>query len=57
VGKFLLLSILLATVMIPMRAASDRSPKRGFRRTILMMTAFNLFYLFAIIYVLPRVPF
>jgi hypothetical protein len=57
VGKFLLLSILLATVMIPMRAASDRSPKRGFRRTILMMTAFNVFYLFAIIYVLPRVPF
>jgi hypothetical protein len=56
VGKFLLLSILLATVVIPMRAASDRSPKRGFRRTIFFMAAFNVFYLIAIIYVLPRLP-
>lgn len=55
--KFTLLSILLATVIIPMVAASDRSAKRGLRRTVLWMAAFNVAYLFAIIYVYPRLPF
>jgi hypothetical protein len=54
--KFVLLSILLATVIIPMRAATDRSPKRGLRRTIMWMAAFNVAYLIGIIYVLPRLP-
>lgn len=54
--KFLLMSILIATVVIPMIAASDRSAIRGFRRTVVWMAAFNLFYLFAIVYVWPRLP-
>jgi len=54
--KFTLLSILLATVIIPMRAASDRSARSGLRRTILWMAAFNVAYLIAIIYVYPRLP-
>jgi hypothetical protein len=54
--KFLLLSILLATVVIPMQTAKDRSARRGLRRTLLWMAAFNAVYLFSIIYVLPRLP-
>jgi hypothetical protein len=54
--KLLLLSILVATVAIPMIAATDRSAIRGLRRTVLWMAAFNLCYLIAIIYVWPRLP-
>ncbi len=54
--KFTLLSILLATVIIPMTSASERSPRKGLRRTILLMAAFNAFYLIAVIYVYPRLP-
>ncbi len=54
--KNLLLTILVATVMIPMFAASDKSPVRGFRRTVLWMAAFNVFYMFALIYIWPRLP-
>ncbi len=54
--KFVLLTILLATVIIPMWTAGDRSARRGLRRTLLLMVAFNAIYLFSIIYVLPRLP-
>lgn len=54
--KFVLLTIMLATVIIPMWAAGDRSARRGLRRTLLLMVAFNAIYLFSIIYVLPRLP-
>lgn len=54
--KNLLLTILIATITIPMLAASDRSPTRGFRRMIVWMVAFNVCYLFAILYIWPRLP-
>lgn len=54
--KFLLLSVLFANVVIPLWAATNTSPTRGFRRMVFSMLAFNLFYVFAIIYVLPRLP-
>ena len=53
-GKFILLSILIATVAIPMHTARDESPARGLRRTVLGLATFNLFYLLAVIYLLPR---
>lgn len=55
--KALLMSILVATVAIPMVAASSRSAKHGLRRTIVWMSVFNLCYLIGVIYVLPRLPF
>jgi predicted cobalt transporter CbtA len=54
--KNLLLTILIATITIPLVAASDRSPTRGFRRMIFWMVGFNVFYLFAILYIWPRLP-
>jgi hypothetical protein len=54
--KLLLLSILIATVAIPMRSATMRSPTRAFRRMLLLMAAFNAFYVLAVVYVWPRLP-
>ena len=54
--KFLLYTILIATVMIPLIAASDKSAIRGFRKAVVWMAAFNLLYVFAILYVWPRLP-
>ena len=54
--KALLLSVLVATIAIPMVAAGSRHPKRGVRTTIVWMAAFNLFYLIGVIYILPRLP-
>ena len=54
VEKFILVSILLATIIVPMRAARDESPARGLRRTVLWMMTFNLMYLIALLYILPR---
>ena len=54
--KFLLYTILIATVVIPMIAASDKSAIRGFRKAVIWMAAFNVIYLFAILYVWPRIP-
>ena len=54
--KLLLISFLLATFVLPMRAARDPSPARGFRRAVLWIAAFNIAYVIAIVYVLPRLP-
>ena len=54
--KLLLMSLLIANVVIPLRTATNTSPTRGLRRMVFSMLAFNLFYVFAIIYVLPRLP-
>lgn len=53
-GKLILLSLLFATLIIPMRAAGDSSPGRGFRRLLFMLLSFNALYLFLILYVYPR---
>ena len=53
-GKLVLISVLVATLVLPMRAARDRSPARGLRHAVLWMSAFNFLYLLAVIYLLPR---
>lgn len=54
IAKLLLVSIVLAAVVIPIRAARARSPRLGLRKAILWMLAFNLFYLFAVRVIYPR---
>jgi hypothetical protein len=54
VGKLILISLLFATLIIPMRAARDPSPGRGFRRVLLTLVSFNALYLFLILYIYPR---
>lgn len=55
-AKLLLISIVIMTIAIPMRASRDPSPTRGLRRAVLWFAGFNLLYLIGIIYVLPRLP-
>ncbi len=52
--KLLLLSILLATIAIPVRGARNTNPVRGLKKTVLHMFAFECFYLVAVIYLYPR---
>ena len=52
--KLLLLSIVIATIALPMRAARDRSAVRGLRRTVGGMALVVVLYAVAILYVLPR---
>ena len=54
IAKLLLVSIVLAAVVIPVRAARARGARRGLRIAILWMLAFNLFYLFAVRVIYPR---
>lgn len=53
-GKLLLISVLLATVALPMRAARHPSPVRGLRRALAWVAASYAAYLVGILYVLPR---
>lgn len=54
IAKLLLVSIVIAAVVLPVRAARARSARLGLRQAILWMLAFNLFYLFAVRIIYPR---
>ena len=54
-SQAILISLLIATFAIPLRAARLRSPVRGLRRSIVGMVVMVFFYVFAIVFVLPRI--
>lgn len=53
-AKLILTSILLATIVVPLRASRDRSAKRGLRRATLGFAAFVALYLFLCVVVYNR---
>ena len=53
--KLILISILFATVVIPVRAARGRSARRGLSKALLSMLVFYVFYLLAVVFVYPHV--
>ncbi len=53
-SKLILMSVVLALIALPLRAASDPNPVRGIRRAVYAVLVFNLTYAFAIRFVLPR---
>jgi hypothetical protein len=53
--KLLLVSILISTMVLPMRAARRPHPVHGLRRAILYTLIFNALYAFAILYIYPRI--
>jgi hypothetical protein len=53
-AQVVLLSILIATVAIPARAAREKNPKKGLRKAILYVALYNAFYLFLLIFVYVR---
>lgn len=54
--KLVYTSLLIALVAIPLVAARDPSPARGLRRAVLGVALFVAAYVFAIVYVVPRLP-
>jgi hypothetical protein len=54
-SKLLLLSIVIATIALPARAANLVSPRKGLRKAMLWMLLFELFYVFALMFLVGRV--
>lgn len=52
---FVLLSIVLASIALPIRAARDPDPRRGLRRAGYAMAVFTAVYVVGVLYVLPRI--
>jgi hypothetical protein len=55
ISKLLLVSILIAAIAIPIRAARARGARLGLRQAVFWLLAFNLFYLFAVRVIYPRI--
>jgi hypothetical protein len=52
--KFLLLSVIFASIAIPVRAAKAKNPQVGLKKTLIQAAVFNLIYLFALMYIWHR---
>ena len=52
--SFLLTSILIATIAIPLIAARDTQPRRGLVRAVVGFIAFESLYLIACLWIYPR---
>jgi hypothetical protein len=55
IAKLLLVSILIATIAIPIAAARAGRPRVGLRKAVFWLLAFNLFYLFVVRFIYPRI--
>ncbi len=53
-AKLLLLSVLFATILIPLRTSRDPSPERGVRMTVLATFAAMVAYLFVTVFLYNR---
>ncbi len=53
--KLLLMSVLLATALIPLLASRESTSERGLKRTVIGVCAFNFVYLLAVTIIYPRI--
>ena len=53
-AKFVLLSVIIGSIAVPVFAAREANAMRGLKKTVLLLLAFNLFYLFAVRFIYPR---
>jgi hypothetical protein len=54
VAKLILLSTVIAMIAIPVFASRARNGTRGLRWTVIGILLFNIFYVFAVRYIYPR---
>jgi len=54
-SKLLLLSILIASIALPAKAAREKNPRKGLRKTIVYVLLFNVFYLFGLMFLYGRI--
>jgi hypothetical protein len=52
--KLLLLSVIIASIVIPIRATRVKNARQGLKRALIQMAIFDLFYLFLLIFVWGR---
>jgi len=52
--KLLLFSCVIMMVAIPVACAREKDARRGFQRMVLLIVAYNLFYLFLVRFIYPR---
>jgi len=48
------MSVIIASIVIPARAARMKSPQAGLKKVVKQITLFNLFYLFLLVFVVGR---
>jgi hypothetical protein len=53
-SKLILMSVLIAMIGIPARAAREKNPRKALKRVIVQMLIFDAFYLFALMYLYGR---
>ena len=53
--KALLLSVLIATVSIPVWAAQDKQPRRGYKKVLVGILAFNTLYMLGLRIIYPYI--
>ena len=52
--KLVLMSVILASIIIPARAARVKNAKVALKQVLVQTALFNLFYLFMLVYVVGR---
>ena len=52
--KLVLLSVIIASIVIPVRASRSPDPRAGLKRTLKGIMLFNVVYLFLLLYVWHR---
>ena len=53
-SKLILISTVIATILIPARAARNRSPRMGLKKAIIQTLLFDVWYCFALVYLWGR---
>jgi len=53
-SKLILISMIIAMIVIPARAARDKSPKKGLRKAVIQSLIFDAFYAFALVFLWGR---
>ena len=53
-NKLVLLSVALVLVALPLLAARDHHPRRGLKKALAWIISFNLFYVFVLRVIVPR---
>ncbi len=54
-GKWILFSVVAASVVLPLRAARDPDARRGLRRALVQTLVFDALFALAALFVYPRV--
>jgi hypothetical protein len=53
-AKLVLLSVIIASIAIPVFAARDANAMRSFKKTVALILAFNMLYVFLVRFIYPR---